>query len=279
MTVDHPIVVRTAWPYFANSVLAAVVGVVLARWIEQFGIAVTGALFGRDAAINHVVAELGPGDSDLILLGGSVTLVVVAVVLVMLFPSAVDRGAGKLVLLWTALHSFRIVFVDMAMLPVSDEGTLARAIAGIDLPAGLDIVLAAAGVMGMVLVSVAAAAAFLGFARHRTEVATPAERLRFVASIALVPGIIAPLLAVAFFAPAGETGILTTLPFVGMFTLITLAAAPATHHFQPPRLVEERGLSVGLLIVVAGLFLCKLLLQPGVPIPPWDENLDFTFRT
>ncbi len=108
--------------------------------------------------------------------------------------------------------------------------------------------------------------------------ATASERLRFIASIAVVPGIVSPLLAVAFFVPAGETGILTTLPFVGMFTLITLAAAPATHHFRPPQLVEERGLSIGLIVVVAAAFLLKLLLQPGVPIPPWDENLNFTFR-
>ncbi len=277
-TSERPIVVRTAWPYFANSVLAALVGVVLARWIEQLGIAISGAAFGRDVVLDHVVADLGPGESELVLLGGHVALLLVAVVLVMLFPSAVDRGAGKLVMLWTALHSFRIVFVDMALLPIADDGTLSVSLSGINLPAGLDIVLAAAGVVGMVLVSIAAAAAFLGFARHRTEVASPSERVRFVASIALVPGIISPLLAVAFFVPAGDSGILATLPFVGMFTLVTLAAAPATHHFRPPQLVEERGLSIGLLIVVAVLFLFKLLLQPGVPIPPWDENLDFKFR-
>lgn len=275
---ERPIVVRTAWPYFANSALAALLGLVLARWIEQFGIAVAGSIFGRDAVLDHVVADLGAGESELVLLGGPVAVLVVAIALTLMFPSAVDRGVGKLVMLWTALHCFRIVFVDMALLASSGEGTIARALSDYTLPAGLDIVLAAAGAVGMLLVSIAAAGAFLGFARHKSEVATAGERLRFVASIAVVPAIVSPLLAVAFFVPAGETGILTTLPFVGMFTLITLAAAPATHQFRPPQLVEERGLSIGLIIVVAAAFLVKLLLQPGVPIPPWDENLNFTFR-
>ncbi len=275
--VDRPLVVRTTWPYFANSVLAAVVGIVLARWVEQLGVAITGAFLGRDAVFNHVVTNLGPGGSDLALLGGTVAVLVLAVSLTVLFPAAIDRGAGKLVMLWTALHAFRIVFVDLALLPAS-KGTLATALAGITFPAGLDIVLGAAGVLGLVLVSIAAAGAFLGFARHRTEVATSAERLRFVASIAVIPGVVAPLLSVAFFLPAGDTGILTTLPFVGLFTLITLAAAPSTHQFRPPALVEERGLSIGLVIVVLFLFALKLLVQPGVPIPPWDERLNFTFR-
>jgi hypothetical protein len=35
-------VIRTAWGFFANSIVAAALGVVFARIIEQFGIAVWG---------------------------------------------------------------------------------------------------------------------------------------------------------------------------------------------------------------------------------------------
>lgn len=275
-------VIRTAWGFFANSIIAAALGVVFARVIEQFGIAVSGAIAGRDPVLTNVETyfrDSGVGTSDMVYLGGPVASIAAGVFFLLIYPGAKDRGVGKLTVLWTILFCFRTGFVDVATVPFSEESNTARALATIDMPDGLDVIIATAGVLGLILIAMAAAPAFLGFSRHLSEVNTPSERFRYVASIALVPAIVGPLLAVPFFVPDQGTGFPASLPFFGLFVIVTLLAAPQTKHFLAPQLAEERTLSWGLVVGFFIVFLVtRFALEPGVPIPPWDANFQWSFR-
>lgn len=275
-------VIRTAWGFFANSIIAAALGVVFARVIEQFGIAVWGAIADREPVLTNVVTYFradGAAPSDIAYLGGPVAAIAAGVFFLMIYPGAKDRGVGKLTVLWTTLFCFRTGFMDVLTVPFSKDSNTARALETIDLPDGLDVIIATAGGLGLILIAMAAAPAFLGFSRHLSEVNTASERFRYVASIAMVPAIVGPLLAVPFFVPDQGTGFLASLPLYGLFVVITLLAAPQTKHFLAPQLAEERRLSWGL---VVGFFIVFLVtrygLEPGLVIPPWDELFQWTFR-
>ncbi len=272
-------VIRTSWGFFVNSVIAAALGVVFARVIEQFGLAVVGAVMGMDPVLTNIVTEFRADGSDLVWLAAPATGILAGIFFLMIYPGAKDRSVGKLTVLWTLLFCFRNGFVDIATLQFSDTSYTALALADVELPAGVDIVIAVAGALGLLLVAVAAAPAFLSFNRHLSEVRTARERFRYVASIALMPAIVGPLLAVAFFLPDRGTGYLSTLPLIGIFIIITLLAAPGTKHFLAPQLAEERALSIGLVIALAVVFLImRFVLEPGLLVPPWDEDFAWQFR-
>lgn len=275
-------VIRTAWGFFANSIIAASLAVVFTRLIEQFGIAVWAAFDGREPVLTNVVTyfRTDPADaSALVYLGGPVATIGAGIFFLMIYPGAKDRSVGKLTVLWTILFCFRTGFMDVLSVPFSDGSNTAMALAGFDLPDGLDVIIATAGGLGLVLIAFAAAPAFLSFSRHLSEVNTPSERFRYVGSIAMIPAIVGPLLAVPFFVPDQGTGFLASLPFYGLFVVITLLAAPQTKHFLAPQLAEERTLSWGL---VAGLLIVFLVtrfgLEPGLVIPPWDDLYQWNFR-
>jgi hypothetical protein len=272
-------VIRTSWGFFTNSVIAAALGVVFARVIEQFSLAVVGAILGRDPVLTNIVTDFRADGSELVWLAAPAGSVLGGIFFLMIYPGAKDRSVGKLTVLWTLLFCFRNGFVDIATLQFSDTSYTARALESVDLPAGVDIVIAVAGILGLLLVAVAAAPAFLSFNRHLSEVRTPRERLRYVASIALVPAIVGPLLAVAFLLPDRGTGYLSTLPLIGVFVIVTLLAAPGTKHFLAPQLAEERSLSIGLVLSLAIVFLImRFVLEPGLLIPPWDDDFAWQFR-
>ena len=270
--------IRTSWTFVANSVVAAAIGVALAFLAYSFAMAVGGWIAGRDPELSNTGTVFRADGSDLAYLGGAAGALLLAGLLLALYPGSRDRSAGRLVMLWTILFSFEAAFLDLVRVAIDPDSPLALALAEVELPEGLDVVLAVAGGLGMLLVSMAAAPAFLGFARHRSEVATRAERFRFTARMALLPGIIGPLLTTPLFLGEGSDRIFPFLPFVGLFTVVTVLAASGSVSFRPPEVVEERGLSFGLLasaVIVLAVYV--LILRTGIPIPPWDENLNFTF--
>lgn len=272
-------VIRTSWGFFANSIIAASLGVVFSRWIEQLGIAVWGAFAGRDPVITNVVTHLRAEGSDIAYLGGPVASILAGAFFLSIYPGAKDRSVGKLTVLWTILFCFRTGFLDIATLPVSTASNTAVGLSGVELPGGVDVIIAIAGVVGLIIIALAATPAFLGFSRHLSEVNTAQERLRYVASIAVVPAVVGPLLAVPFFLPDQGTGFLASLPFYGLFVVITLLAAPGTKQFLAPQLAEERTLSIGLVVaLLVVFFVARFALEPGLLVPPWDEGFQWTFR-
>lgn len=265
--------IRTEWPFYVNSIIAGTLGIVLARLIEQFGVAIGGWIFGRDPVIDQLGTTFQAEGSDLAYAGGTLAALAAAVFFLSIYPGSKDRSTGRLTLLWVTLHCFRIGLSDLALMPLTDTSA-ARALSELNIPAGLDIVLAATGAAGLILVALAAAPAFLGFSRHVSEVATSRDRIRFVAMLAVFPSLVSPLLAVPFFLPDPSGQVLSMLPFVGLFTIVTLAGAPGTRNILAPLEPGERRISWGL--VAAAIFVLVVFqfgLQRGIPIPPWDEHL------
>ncbi|MDH4117295.1 MAG: hypothetical protein OEX04_04210 [Acidimicrobiia bacterium] len=272
-------VIRTAPTFFANSLLAAALGVTCARVFEQFVVAIAAAINGRAPVLMHSATLLTESGSDLVLLAAPAASLALGLILLMMYPGSKDRSAGRLVMLWTMLFAFRNACVALATTPVDESSPIALALERWNVPSGVDLVLAVFGILGLVLIAIGAAPAFLSFSRHRSEVSTASERLRFAGSIALIPGLAGPLLAVPLFLPDAGTGFVSTLPLAGAFIIVTVLAAAATKSFSPPQIIEERGLVVGLIIAYALAFLVlRLGLEPGLPIPPWDENLQLTLR-
>lgn len=265
--------------FFANSVLGAALGVALARLISQAGVAVAGAVAGRDPVLNHVVTQLrGPG-SELVPVFGTIASLLGGVILLMLYPNTKDRSAARLTMLWTLLFAFRNGLADLIVVPLDPDTPIARWLVQTGVAGPIGIVIGVAGAIGLVLVAVGASAAFLGFARHRSEVKNAKERIRFTAALALLPALAGPLLAVPFLIPDGDAGVVSALPTVGLFILITMVAAAGSKSFVAPQVAEERGFSWQLLLgFVIVLLAFRLILAPGILIPPWDENLALHFR-
>jgi hypothetical protein len=271
--------IRTSWAFIANSVVGAILGLTSAFLAYHLGLGVGGWIAGRDPELLNTGTVFRAEGSDLGYLGGVVGALVLAVLLLSLYPQSRDRSAGRLVMLWSILFAFVAAFADLIRAYSDPASPVALALAELQLPGGLDAVLAVAGVLGLVLVAVSAAAAFLGFARHQSEVANRTERMRFVGRLALVPGVVGPLLATPLFIGEGDERILPVLPFVGLFTVVTVLAASGSVSFRPPAVVEERGFSWGLLVALAlALVVFRVVLPSGIPIPPWDENLRFDFE-
>jgi hypothetical protein len=278
-TRQRRFVIRTSWGFFANSILAAALAVVFARVIEQFGVAGWAAIAGREPVLRHVVTEFGQPGSDVVLLGGTIASLAAGVFFLLIYPGSKDRSAGRLTVLWLILFAFRNAFVDLITIPFTDSSPVEIALVEWGAPAGIDIVLAAAGALGLLLVALAAAPAFLNFNRHRSEVERPIQRVRYIAQIAVLPAIVGPLLAVPFFIPDLDTGYIRSLPLLGLFSLLILFAAPGTRQISVPEVVEERTLSWGLVVAVFVVFLAMQYgLEDGIPIPPWNDDFSWRLR-
>lgn len=271
--------IRTAPGFFVNSIVAAALGVVLARLIEQAGVAIAGLLADREPVFTTVVTELRADGTDLVFLGGTVASLVVGASMLALYPNAIDRSVGKLQMLWVILFTLRNGFFDLATTAYVDDSPVALALGTFDAPAGLDVVLSVTGALGLLLVAFAAAPAFLGFSRHRSEILTGIERIRYVATLGLLPALAGPLIAVAFFIPDRGTGYVRTLPFVGLFLVITTIAARWTREIREPQLVQERSLSIALILSAVIVFaVLRFLVEPGIALPPWDDSLNWRPR-
>jgi hypothetical protein len=255
-----------------NSIVAAGLGVVFARLIEQSGVAIAGVIAGREPVFTAVVTELRAPGSELVYLGGTVASLVVGALMLAMYPNALDRSVGKLQMLWVILFTLRNGFFDLAATAYVDDSPVARALTTFDAPAGLDVVLSVSGVVGLLLLAFAAAPAFLGFSRHRSEILTGPERIRYVATLGLMPGLVGPLLSAVYFIPDRGTGFTATLPFLGIFLVITAVAARWTREVAEPKLVQERSLSIALVLVALIVFtLLRFVVEPGIAIPPWDD--------
>jgi hypothetical protein len=143
------------------------------------------------------------------------------------------------------------------------------AYATFDAPPGLDFVIAAGGGVGLLLVALAAASAFLAYTPHRRLVNTPRKRLVFALWIALIPAVASAFAAIPYFLPDSEGLVLPGLPLTAVMFLFTLAAAPGTTTVVGPE--DERttpwpwGLVVFMLVV---LIFYLTVLQGGVSMDP-----------
>jgi len=267
----------TGWPLIVNSVLASTFGVVIALFVDSVGRMVFGIIFDRDPVIYHNRVEFLASGNDIALAGGAVAALLAGGFFLALYPGSKAHDPTRLAVLWLVLHCFRQGFVPLALTPLYPDSDLAVALASLNLPVGLDVVIGAAGGLGLLLVSLAAAPAFLTFAPTDAEIATPSRRVSFCARIALVPGVAGALIAVAFFLPDAGNGLIEELPLYGLFTIATVLAAPGTRSVEIPYDGNHQDLSWGLLATLVVTFLIfRFALSRGITIPPDPENFFFT---
>lgn len=250
------------------SVLASTFGILFAQFLDDLGDGLAAELLGGRAVLYNNRAEVF-GVSDLALGGGFALCVIVGLFLLFLYPTARGHGTTRLVMLWVLLHVLRQALGQAILLPFEADSQLARAYATFDLPAGLDMVIAAAGGVGLLLVALSAASAFLGFAPHRKVISTGRRRFNFTVWIALIPAVAAAFLAIPFFLPDTESMVIRSLPLTAVIFLATVAAAPGTTSVYGPDDERTTEWPWGLLATLALLAVIHLvILQGGVEVDP-----------
>lgn len=250
------------------SVLASTFGIVLAQFLDDLGDGLLAVILGGEAVLYNNRVEF-TGASDLAWAGGFVLCLVVGLFALFVYPTQRGHGVPRLVLLWTLLQVLRQALTQAVLLPFGDDSQLALAYGTFDAPPGLDVVIAAGGGVGLLLIALSAASAFLAFTPHRSLAANPRRRLFFVLWIALIPAVASAFAAIPFFLPDSEGLVLAGLPVGAVMFVATLAAAPGTTTVFGPE--EERviswpwGLAVFLLVL---LIFFLVVLEGGVSIDP-----------
>lgn len=259
---------RIGVPLVLASALGSTLGIIIAQFLDDFGDGLLAEILGGDAVIYNNRVEI-TGATDIVWGGGFVLCLVVGLLALFAYPTQRGHGISRLTFLWMILHVLRQGLTQAVFLPFDTDSQLALAYNTFDAPPGLDMVIAAGGGVGLLLVALSAAAAFLAFTPHRRLVSTGRKRLTFALWIVLVPAAASVFLAIPFFLPDAESLVIPTLPLTAVMFLATLAAAPGTTTVQGPE--EERttpypwGLAATLLVILVfylGVF------QGGAAVDP-----------
>lgn len=251
------------------SALASTLGIVIAQFLDDFGDGLLAEILGSDDAVLFNNRVEFTGVDDIAWAGGFVLCLIVGFLALFAYPTLRGHGVSRLVFLWMLLHVLRQALTQAIILPFADDSPLALAYATLDAPPGLDVVIAAGGGVGLLLIALAAAAAFLAFTPHRTVVSTGRKRLTMILWLTVIPAAASVFLAIPFFMPDSESLVISGLPLTAVMFLATLAAAPGTTTVHGPD--DERvtpwpwGL-VAILVVILILYLG--VLQGGVSIDP-----------
>jgi GNAT superfamily N-acetyltransferase len=260
---------RIGSPLILASVLASTLGFVIAQFLDDLGDGILAEILGgRDVVLfnNRVTFS---GGSDLAWAGGFILCLIIGTFALFVYPTQRGHGVPRLILLWTLLHVLRQALTQAAVLPFADGSGLAKAYATLDAPPGLDLVIAAGGAIGLLLIALSAASAFLAFTPHRRVVSTGKKRLVFALWIALIPAVVSAFAAIPFFLPDSEGLVLAGLPLGAVMFLATLAAAPGTTTVVGPE--DERTMDwpwgLGVFLIALLIFFLGVL-QGGVSIDP-----------
>jgi hypothetical protein len=267
-TETIPAVSRVGPPLIVASTLASALGIVIAQFLDDLGDGILALILGGDAVLYNNRIEFS-GATDLAWAGGFLLCLIVGLFALFIYPTQRGHSVSRLVLLWMLLHVLRQALAQAVVLPFSDSSQLALAYNTFEVPAGLDMVIAAGGAVGLLLVALSAASAFLAYTPHRRHVSTARKRLVFALWIALIPAVVSAFLAIPFFLPDSQGLVLPGLPLVAVMFLATLAAAPGTTTVVGPE--DERATPwpwglIGFLFVLLIFFLG--VLQGGVSVDP-----------
>lgn len=243
-------------------------GIVLAQFLDDFGDGLAAEIMGGDAVLFNNRIEF-TGASDLAWGGGFVLCMLVGLFALFVYPTQRGQGIPRLVLLWTLLHVLRQALVQAVVLPFSEDSGLAMAFGTFDAPPGLDMVLAAGGAVGLLLIALAAASAFLAYTPHRRQVNSARKRFVFTLWVALIPAIASAFLAIPYFLPDSQNLVLPGLPLTAAMFIATIAAAPGTTTVVGPENERRTDWPWGLLgftLVVLVFYLA--VLAGGVSLDP-----------
>lgn len=267
-TESRPTVSRVGPPLVVASTLASTLGIVIAQFLDDLGDGLLAEIMGGTAVVYNSRAEF-TGATDLAWGGGFALCLIVGLFALFVYPTQRGHGVPRLVLLWTLLHVLRQALTQAVVLPFDADSQLALAYGTFEAPPGLDMVIAAGGAVGLLLIALAAAAAFLAFTPHRRQVSTARRRATFALWIALIPAVTSAFISIPYFLPDSEGAVLPGLPLVAVMFLATLAAAPGTTTVIGPE--DERTMPwpwglMSFLLVVLIFFL--VVLQGGVSVDP-----------
>ncbi len=250
------------------SALGSTLGILIAQFLDDFGDGLLAEILGGSAVVYNNRAEV-TGASDIVWAGGFLLCLIVGLLSLFSYPTQRGHGVSRLTFLWMLLHVLRQALTQAVLLPFDSDGQLAMAYDTFDAPPGLDVVIAAAGGVGLLLVALSAAAAFLAFTPHRKLVSTSGKRLSFTLWIAVVPAAASVFLAIPFFLPDAESLVIPTLPLTAVMFLATLAAAPGTSTVHGPE--DERAVSPpwGLAVFLVVILVFYLaVFQGGIAMDP-----------
>ncbi len=225
-------------------------------------------ILGGEATIYNNRIEF-TGASDVAWAGGFLLCLIVGLLALFAYPTQRGHGISRLTLLWMLLHVLRQALSQAILLPFDDDSQLALAYGTFETPPGLEVVIAAAGGVGLLLVALSAASAFLAFAPHRRAINSGSKRLRFALWVVLLPAAASVFVAIPFFLPDTESLVIPTLPLTAVMFLATLAAAPGTttvHGPEEERAIEKPWGLASFLVVI--LFFYLAVLQGGVSLDP-----------
>lgn len=250
------------------SVLASTLGIVIAQFLDDLGDGMLAEFLGGDAVLFNNRVEF-TGATDLAYGGGFVLCLLIGLFALFVYPTQRGHGISRLVLLWTLLHVMRQALTQAVLLPFDADSQLALAYGTFDAPPGLDLVIAAGGGVGLLLIALAAAAAFLAFTPHQRLVRNGRQRLLFALWIALIPAVVSAFAAIPYFLPDSEGLVLAGLPLTAVMFLATLAAAPGTTTVIGPEDERVTPWPWGLMAFMLVLLIFFLgVLQGGVSIDP-----------
>lgn len=255
-------------PLVVASALGSTLGLVIAQLVDDLGDGMLAVVLGGDGVLYNNRAEL-VGVGDLAWAGGFVLSLVLGVLILFGYPTARDHGVARLALLWTLLHLLRQSFTQAVLLPIDEGSRLAQAYATLDVPPGLDLVIAAGGGVGLLLIALSAAPAFLAFAPHRRLISSGRKRFNFALWMVLVPAVASVFLAIPFFSPDAGSGVIPALPISAVIFLATVAAAPGSTTVEGPEDFRKTAWPWGLIATLAVILIFELVvLRGGVSVDP-----------
>lgn len=259
---------RIGLPLVVASVLGSTLGIVIAQFVDDLGDGILAVILGGNAVLfnNRVLIT---GATDVAWAGGFLLCLIVGFLALFSYPTARGHGVARLTLLWMVLHLLRQAFIQAALLPLDTTSDLALAYQTLDAPPGLDVVVAAGGAVGLLLIALSAASAFLAFAPHHNLISNGRKRFTFAIWIALVPAVAAVFIAIPFFVPDAGSGVVPSLPLTAVIFLATVAAAPGTTTVYGPEDQRETGWPWGLGLTLVLILLFQLfVLRGGVSVDP-----------
>lgn len=255
-------------PLVLASVLGSTLGILIAQLIDDFGDGLLAEILGGSAVIYNNRIQF-TGASDVAWAGGFLLCLIVGLFALFAYPTQRGHGISRLTLLWMLLHVLRQALTQAVLLPFDGDSQLALAYNTFETPPGLEVVIAAAGGVGLLLVALSAASGFLSFAPHRRVINSGSKRLRFTLWIAVLPAAVSVFLAIPFFLPDTESLVIPTLPLTAVMFLATLAAAPGTTTVHGPdeERKPERPWGLAIFLVVILLFYLAVL-EGGIALDP-----------
>jgi hypothetical protein len=262
-------VVRSiGFPLVTASILASVFGIVIAQFFDDFGVGLFAEILGGDAVLFNNRVEF-TGATDVAWAGGFLLTLALGLLMLFSYPAQKGQSLSRLTFLWITIHMLRQALTQALMLSFGDGGSLRLAYDTFDLPPGLDVVISAAGGVGLILVGLGSASAFLAYASQRRKISNGRKRFLFVVWVVLAPAVASVFLAIPYFSPDAGSGVVPALPLTAILFLFTVAAAPGTTNVTGPE--DERiypwPYSLGVTLIVLLIFYV-VVLRNGVSVDP-----------